>query len=308
MRWIMNKILLYVVFQTIWPIFLFTRMWKIGLRESWDLIKSLYSTVSEAHNAPIRSLPHYQDKDLLKKIWEQPSAIPYISQNALEYQTREGYCGRATLRNVLKSYASFPSELVPPPNAGPTEPKKWTKMLHDMLQKEQSETETETEMDPLNRPKVKKNHNINIETKIIGGDETFATFIDTIRKAVRDPSCRLAINYLRPALTGFMTPRWIPIHLFLGLLGGHFSFIIGMLEKKDVGLTSTSVVGADGEDDNGYFPLVAVFDVNHQYGGAYLVPANRLYESVKARDLMTLQSRALVELRMDEGGGVQNKK
>ena len=33
------------------------------------------------------------------------------------------------------------------------------------------------------------------------------------------------------------------------------------------------------------FVLVGVFDVNHTYAGAYLVPAKRLYESIKAKDL-----------------------
>ena len=44
--------------------------------------------------------------------------------------------------------------------------------------------------------------------------------------------------------------------------------------------------------------MIGVFDVNHKYGGAYLVPSKILYESVKAHDLMTGQSRAIVILRM----------
>ena len=43
-------------------------------------------------------------------------------------------------------------------------------------------------------------------------------------------------------------------------------------------------------------PLIAVFDVNHKYGGAYLVPARRLYESIKAPDVMTGESRGMVVL------------
>ena len=41
-------------------------------------------------------------------------------------------------------------------------------------------------------------------------------------------------------------------------------------------------------------PLVAVFDVNHKYGGAYLVPARRLYEAIHAKDISTNKSRALI--------------
>ncbi len=281
-KWIVNQILFYVVFQSILPIFLLTKLWTLGFKDSWELITSLYTTVSEAHASPIASLPYYQDKKLLQKIWKQPSAIPYISQNALEYQKREGYCGRSTLRNILKSYPSFPQDLVPVPSGGPTEPKKWIKVLHELLQK---------------GDETKKNHNIQIETKIIEGSIPYERFVNAIRNALRDPSSRLAINYLRPALTGWKTPKWIPIHLFLGLMGGHFSFIIGILEKNDVDISKSQ----DCNDDD-HYPLVAVFDVNHAYGGAYLVPAKRLHESVKAHDMSTFESRALVELRINDIG------
>mmetsp|Transcript_7152 Transcript_7152/g.10457 ORF Transcript_7152/g.10457 Transcript_7152/m.10457 type:complete len:84 (+) Transcript_7152:821-1072(+) len=37
-------------------------------------------------------------------------------------------------------------------------------------------------------------------------------------------------------------------------------------------------------------PLIAVFDANHTYGGAYLVPTRRLYESVNAKSMSTGKS------------------
>ena len=64
-------------------------------------------------------------------------------------------------------------------------------------------------------------------------------------------------------------------------MGGHFSPIIGMHE----GYVNT------GEE---CMIPVAVFDVNHAYGGAYLVPARMLYESVIATDVSAQKSRALV--------------
>mmetsp|Transcript_47985 Transcript_47985/g.54377 ORF Transcript_47985/g.54377 Transcript_47985/m.54377 type:complete len:143 (+) Transcript_47985:83-511(+) len=46
--------------------------------------------------------------------------------------------------------------------------------------------------------------------------------------------------------------------------------------------------------------LVGVFDVNHTYGGAYLVPARRLYESVKAMDISVSKPRATIILSVEE--------
>ena len=251
------------------PLIIFRAAKKSSLAITVKTLKDLYKTVSEAHRAPIASLPQYQDKMLLEKVWKQPSATPYISRNALEYQQREGYCGRSTLRNILKSFPAFPSELIPEASGGASDPEKWSKVITDIA----------------NTPDCKIPP---IETKIVWGDLPFEEFVDTIRKALSDESCRLAVNYLRPALVGFKS-KWIPVHLVLGLLGGHFSPIVGILENH-----SSHGYGSNNSD-----PMIAVFDVNHSYGGAYLVPASRLYESVKAQDLTTCKSRALVVLRMD---------
>ena len=109
--------------------------------------------------------------------------------------------------------------------------------------------------------------------------------MDTIRSALVDPSCRIAVNYLRTALIGFRSMSLIPVNYVLSLMCGHFSPIIGMHE---------------GDVNKGEECMIAVFDVNHAYGGAYLVPARMLYESVRATDLSTQKSRALVVLTVGD--------
>jgi hypothetical protein len=105
--------------------------------------------------------------------------------------------------------------------------------------------------------------------------------MEEIKVALNDPNCRIALNYLRPALVGFKIPKILPANFLLSLMSGHFSPIIGMLDESK-------------ESEC----LIAVFDVNHAYGGTYLVPSRMLYESVKAHDLMTGRSRALVVIKM----------
>ena len=53
-------------------------------------------------------------------------------------------------------------------------------------------------------------------------------FMDTIRSALVDPSCRIAVNYLRTALIGFRSMSLIPINwklCFKSLMGGNFSLL-----------------------------------------------------------------------------------
>ena len=135
----------------------------------------------------------------------------------------------------------------------------------------------------------------NIETNIISGDLPYGEFMEAIRHALKDPGCRIALNYLRPALVGFKTPVYIPVFWMLSLMSGHFSPIIGIMDVEE------NVQEQEQEQKQERECMIGVFDVNHKYGGAYLVPSKMLYESVKAHDLMTGQSRAIVILRMGEG-------
>merc|ERR1712224_968823 len=109
----------------------------------------------------------------------------------------------------------------------------------------------------------------------------------TTTTATTKISSRVAINYLRPALFGFKRPKWLPFHFIIGLFGGHFSPVIGVLDNDD-------------DNDN---PLVGIFDVNHTYGGAYLVPAKLLYKSVNAVDIATETSRAVIVVTLVEEEG-----
>ncbi len=68
------------------------------------------------------------------------------------------------------------------------------------------------------------------------------------------------------------------MNFLLGLMGGHFSPILGVLDD---------VPNVDS-------PLVAIWDTNHKYNGAYFVPAKRLYEAVHAVDLSAHKHRALI--------------
>ena len=77
---------------------------------------------------------------------------------------------------------------------------------------------------------------------------------------------------IRSPLFGFKKPAFFPYNFLLGLFGGHFSPIVGYMVKED---------------------LVAVFDVNHEYG-VYLLSSRRLYDSVNTFDFTSKQTRGLV--------------
>jgi hypothetical protein len=255
-------LIVHVLFPLLVPVFVLPRLVKGEI--AWKNILDLSRVVNAAHSDPIDKLSVYQDPNLLKKVWSLPSAKVYRNHGStLEYQKREGYCAGATRRCILKSFSKFPSYLVPPQEeGGESNPDKWRASIEKLAQENNN-----------------KDIVPDIHVEVVRGDVSFPEFLKTLEK-VNDENTRVAVNYLRPALFGFKRPRWFPGHLTLGLLGGHFSPIVGILKNED--------------DD----PLVAVFDVNHKYGGTYLVPASRLYESVKALDLSTRQSRALIVLEM----------
>jgi hypothetical protein len=262
------------------------------LKMTWTELWNLFQVVWQAGKDPISKHPEYfQNLKLLSKLYQQqPSAKVYLDHNALEWQFIEGYCGPATLRCTLASLG-VPSELLPPQVRGPMGPEMFVQRLQAALTASSTTPAHEDK-----KPNDETNNNTNatlssahhfhfpkIETEIVRGDCSYDIFLQTIRRVKNDKE-RVVLNFLRPALFGPQRPMWIPTHLLMGLFGGHFSPIIGVLENY----------GEDDDDQESDNPLVAVFDVNHKYGGAYFVPARRLYQSVQARDVMTGQSRALV--------------
>eukprot|EP00979_Chaetoceros_neogracilis_P007785 scaffold1674_cov284-Chaetoceros_neogracile.AAC.3 len=259
--------LIHIVFPIVLPLVLVKAALKNSILHTLTTLKELCRIVTRTHRGSVLSLPQNKDKDLIGKLWKQPSAYHYIENDALEYQQMEGYCGRSTLRNILKSFPSFPKDLIPKPSGGATNPKKWSKVIHDLAD------ERYCKMPP-------------IKTKVISGDLCYEKFMKAIIDSLKDPSCRIALNFLRPALVGFRSPIYIPAFFMLSLVSGHFSPILGMFEE---------------DKEEGRECMIGVFDVNHKFGGAYLVPSRMLYESVKAQDLTTGRSRALVILKMGEG-------
>ena len=100
---ILRFLALYGIFQVFLPIFILLSLFrkKIDIKD----VKDIYDTVNKAHDRPITMDPHYQSPRLIAQSWKLPSARIYVSSGALEYQSREGYCGRTTLRCVLKSFS-----------------------------------------------------------------------------------------------------------------------------------------------------------------------------------------------------------
>lgn len=177
------------------------------------------------------------------------------------YHTREGYCARATERCILKSFDRFPPHLVPEQKPGESNPDRWRAGLEELAKREH-----------LAIP--------NIRITVVRGDVPLDKFLSTLNK-VNNENVRVAVNYLRPALVGFARPKWVPLHFVLGLFGGHFSPILGILKNKD-----------DPKD-----PLVAIFDVNHKYGGTIWSPPRDsisrsrrwMFRRVKAGLLLSLK-------------------
>jgi hypothetical protein len=222
-------------------------------------IISAYSLVSKATSDPVTCAWYFQNKDLLTKLWELDSAKAYLNdagEPQLEYQLREGYCGSATQRCVLKSlgYTDIREQ-----HHGESKPQPWCEHVNDMV-RESSHGES-----------------YEIETEIVEGGVSYDEFVKTLRDGLANKDCRIACNFLRPALTGFMGWRIFPMNFLLGVMGGHFSPILGVLDVPEV--------------DS---PLVAIWDTNHKYNGAYFVPAKKLYDAVRAVDLSAHKHRALI--------------
>lgn len=215
--------------------------------------QKLVETIRLVYGIGYVAVGDFQPTLLLSKLWQTRSAQHYVQNVALLWQKREGYCCRATLRCILKSFGCTTAEL-PLERHGESKPTTFCSHLQELALPQ-----------------------LNLLTEIVSGSVDFDTFVQTLRKVNDDGHCRIAVNYLRSALFGFQFPWFFPTNFLLGIFGGHFSPVVGVLE------------GEDPRD-----PLVGVFDVNHQYGGAYLVPASRLYGSVAAVDFFSGSSRAVI--------------
>ena len=258
----------------------------------WKRMVDLYLLVRSAGRRPVQSLPSNLDRSQLAKTWTYvPSARTYVENGALIYQRGEGYCGSATLWCILRSYGGtegpaargggpgsgqggfvFPQGCVPELTYGAQDPDKWCANLALAAARAGIDNLSTTIVRPAEK-----------------GGGGYGEFLRSLRR-VHDPRCRVAVNYLRPALCGFQRPFWLPAHLLLGLFGGHFSPVVGIIERE--GRTEDSAF-----DD----PLVAIFDVNHRYNGLYLVPASMLYEAVSAVDATSGRCRALVVVEALKG-------
>ena len=263
----------------------------------------LYSLVSDASDRPISSAWYFRDAGLLRRLWESPSARAYCRVDdreeddelrrrrrfrpLVEYQVREGYCGSATHRCVLRSLGLSPGAL-PPQCSGESKPESWSEMI-------------------VNMARDSSDGRLALSTRIVrGGDVGYDEFVSTLRKGLSNENVRVACNFLRSGLMGFEgKARYLPAYFILSLLGGHFSPILGIIEKEDDTREEVGDVGEEEEeeeersdrreiDDDDEYPFVAIFDTNHKYGGVYFAPARRLYDAVRTVDLGSNRHRAIV--------------
>ena len=243
------------------PLFL-DSIYKTSLKSFIKNMKDAYHLVTKANTNSILDQKYNTSPKYMSKLWSTKSAQQYIQNNALEYQVMEGHCGPCTLRNILKSYANIPRQVLPPTSAKPFTPKSW----NDLLQRIGQEHECKLPV---------------LEAEIVSGEVDFETWLNEIKSSLQNEKCRVAVNYLRSALVGWKRGAFIfiPVNSILSLISGHFSPVVGMLEKDK----------ANGIEED----LIGVFDVNAEFG-AYLVPARILYDSIHVHDLTTGKSRAMV--------------
>ena len=192
----------------------------------WNI---MYSTLKKAIVPSIKDTKAYKDTELLHRL--RQSAMGSLYQSAVEFQFQEGYCCPATQRTILKSLPGLNHSLLADPKRGPATIEKFAETLD-----EQSQGMT--------------------KSSIALGSEGYETFLAALKK-VNNPKYRVAANFLRSPLFGFVRSIW-PSSLMLTFLGGHFSPIVGFFEDLN---------------------LVAVFDVNHNYSTFFVTP-ERFYDAV----------------------------
>lgn len=313
-----TKLLYYGIIPLIAPLFV---TYKFIADKSYRVTTcSLYSLVSIAtatnvttndvtnhgnNNKCVMNGWYYQNVKLLSRLWTLQSAQHYIgnnNNNILEYQIREGYCGSATQRCILKSLGYIsPSIIGNEQCGGESKPTLWCEHVKQKVNNNNNCDENDDEY--------------YIETQIVyGSSVTYTQFKTILQTSLSNPNIRIACNYLRSVLTGFeLNGLWKfhPLLILLKLYGGHFSPILGMLdanevnndddgdhqsgdeEKKD-GNEKNGNEYKEDSNDNDEGPFVAIWDTNAKYGGAYFVPCRRLYEAVSSVDVGSKKSRAII--------------
>lgn len=187
------------------------------------------------------------ESDAVEKALKLPSAQVYLNQNALEYQIQEGHCAVATQRNVLKSIPNFPSDKLPCPEKGGG-PSTIQEFAQDITKQS------------------------GYPTQVVYGSQGYEAFVNALKQSNDAQRYRVAVNFLRSSMFGIKSPVWLPSSWLLAICGGHFSPILGYLEKEQ---------------------MVAIFDTNHKYG-FYLCPTKRLFDAVNTVDVMHGRSRGLI--------------
>lgn len=240
-RTIAQKLFLMFVFNVlgvmvIIPILSFLALFQF--HTTWKLLAKVY-------HKPL-NLKDCKDESTLRKMWALPSGQIFLCRNALEYQHREGFCCRATQRCILKSIPSIRAEEIPEACSGPAD----------------AETYAST-LDQIATDKIK--------STVVTADGGYTAFMEALQKVNQPDKYRVSVNFLRPAIFGAPSPRWLPSSLLLGLGGGHHSPVIGFHKDSDT---------------------VLVFDVNHNYG-PILVSSRQLFDAVDTFDPLSGAHRAL---------------
>lgn len=110
---------------------------------------------------------------------------------------------------ILRSFG-LSADILPPQKRGETKPEKWCTHI-SQIAKETDE-------------------NMNLETTIIKGDVSYDEFVTQLKNGLANDNVRVACNFLRSVLMGFEKVRYVPTHMIISLLGGHFSPILGIVE------------------------------------------------------------------------------
>ena len=166
---------------------------------------SLYYLVSSATIRPISKEWYFQDVALLQKLWRLPSARAYIDKDTelplLEYQIREGYCGSATQRCILRSFGLCPDTL-PPQKSGESKPKPWCEHITQIAKEYSDDDDTKLEL----------------STKIVRGNVGYDEFLSALREGLANDNMRIACNYLRSVFDLVFSSNFIlamfPLKLF----------------------------------------------------------------------------------------------
>jgi len=248
----------------------------------------------------IKSNACYQHKQMLELAWAQPVARLYPTP--VYYQPREGYCGHATINNVLQSVPGSKTWIRLP--ASP----------HGITLGQMADYWTALSG---RNPAMDNSIQISSVTMWNAENATFESFLEEM-KLLNNPRYRFLCNFLRGPLF-FSDPKQLG-NVLRRLLMGHWSPIVAYLppnsgstpvmsdssgdtledkskEKSMIlDLSPSSHILPITQDDGGF---VLLLDVNETYG-PFLVSAKRLFGAIKTRDLGNGHWRGLVRIELRE--------